>query len=100
VTRRRIEVITETDREIVFTQRMATVMFCRRCNEEASMVMPEYAAAQAAVSVRTVYRWIEAGNIHFVETTGGAVVICETSLADEISNFELRIADFSVEAWK
>jgi excisionase family DNA binding protein len=62
------------------------------------MVMPEYAAAQAAVRVRTVYRWIEAGNIHFAETPGGGVLICETSLANRIS--ELRIADFSVEAWK
>jgi hypothetical protein len=80
VTRRRIEVVTETDREIVFTQRTATVMFCRRCDTEVSMVMPEYAAAEAAVSVRTVYRWIEAGRVHFAETADGGVLICETSL--------------------
>jgi hypothetical protein len=80
VTRRRIEITTETERETVFTKRAATVMFCPRCNKDAQMVIPEYAAAQAGVSVRTVYRWVEAGSLHFAETAEGGILVCETSL--------------------
>ena len=43
------------------------------------MVTPENAAAITARSVRTIYRWVEAGEVHFIEEPGG-VLICISSL--------------------
>lgn len=80
MTRRRIEIVIETEREIVCSRRADTVMFCPRCNKQASMIIPEDAAAQAAVSVGTVYSWIEAGNLHFTETAEQGLLVCEMSL--------------------
>jgi excisionase family DNA binding protein len=43
------------------------------------MLMPHEAAINAGVSQRTIYRWIEDGRIHFVETTDGSLFVCLTS---------------------
>lgn len=48
------------------------------------MVTPEAAAVVAGVSTRTVYRWVEAGKIHFAETPAGLVLVCLNSLLKRI----------------
>jgi predicted site-specific integrase-resolvase len=45
------------------------------------MTAPESASHFTAVAPRTIYRWIEAGKVHFVEPSPGAVLICLDSLA-------------------
>jgi hypothetical protein len=76
VTTRRIEIVTEVEREIVVTRRSVRVRYCKACGGETPMVTPELAAAQAAVSVRTIYRWVEAERVHFIETQDGRLLIC------------------------
>jgi excisionase family DNA binding protein len=44
------------------------------------MLTPTEAAWQTKVSQRVLYRWIEAGLIHFTETVDGGVFICLSSL--------------------
>jgi len=44
------------------------------------MVAPEEAAALARTSTRTIYRWVEAGLLHYVETPGGGLLVCIHSL--------------------
>ena len=65
----------QVEREIVVTRRV-WVEFCDACGEETTMITPEQAAAQAAVSVRTIYRWVEAAKVHFIETHEGRLLIC------------------------
>lgn len=43
------------------------------------MVTPEEAAVLACVSPRTIYRGVEAGRIHFMETPEGLLLICLNS---------------------
>jgi predicted site-specific integrase-resolvase len=43
-------------------------------------VTPEEAAALAAVSTRIIYRWVEAGQLHFNETAEQSPLICLNSL--------------------
>jgi hypothetical protein len=73
---RRIEIVTEVEREIVVTRRSVWVRFCEACGGETRMVTPEQAAAQAAVTVRTIYQWVEAERVHFIETHEGRLLIC------------------------
>jgi len=44
------------------------------------MVSADEAAVIARVSPRTIYRWIEAGEIHFEESSEGLMLICPNSL--------------------
>lgn len=66
--------------------------WCRGCGQEVRLVAPEEAAAICGVSVRTVYRWVEAGEAHY-EEEDGAPRVCLASLAGAAASagFELRI---------
>jgi predicted site-specific integrase-resolvase len=44
------------------------------------MLTPDEGAAIANVSTRAIYRWIEAGKLHFFEIPEGPLLICSTSL--------------------
>jgi excisionase family DNA binding protein len=44
------------------------------------MVTPDEAAQLCAVSTRTIYRRIESGRCHFIETENGFSLICIKSL--------------------
>ena len=48
------------------------------------MLTPEEAARLACVSPRTVYRWVEAGRLHFSEMPDGGLFICLASLFAEV----------------
>jgi len=46
------------------------------------MVTPDEAAALSRVSSLTIYRWLEAEKLHFIETSDGLLLICINSLFD------------------
>ena len=56
------------------------VAWCLRCATSAAMLTPEQAAAQAGVSARQIFRWLEAGLLHFVEADGPWPLVCRPSL--------------------
>lgn len=53
---------------------------CAECDARGGMCTPEEAATLARVSPRVVYRWVEAGRLHFTETGDGALFVCLASL--------------------
>lgn len=53
---------------------------CPQCKSEVPMVTAEEAAALVEITVRKLYRWVEKGSLHFIETPSGQVWICLTSL--------------------
>jgi excisionase family DNA binding protein len=44
------------------------------------MVTADEAARLARVSSRTVYAWVEAGRLHFMEMSDGRLIICLDSI--------------------
>ena len=79
--RRRIEITVETQRNVVLRQPLAPeLVWCEVCGLPVRMIPPDIAAARAHVTVRTVYRWVEAGRLHFAEPPGGVLRICLSSL--------------------
>jgi hypothetical protein len=80
-----------TTRRIVIRRRQEDVLivrklgksiqgWCPECCREVPMVSPEEAALARRLSPRLVYRLVEAHDVHFVETSDGALFICLASL--------------------
>jgi hypothetical protein len=53
---------------------------CPRCLAETSLMLPEEASSLSNFSLREIFRRVEAGRVHFVETPEGRLFICATSL--------------------
>jgi hypothetical protein len=85
VTKRRTEIIVEIDEVFAIRRRETTsVAWCAECGEQVQMFSPEEAATDAAASSRAIYRWIEADDVHFTETSGGRVLVCLNSVRRQI----------------
>jgi len=80
-TKRRIEIIVEKHRVLtVRTRRVSAVGWCAPCDMKVRMVTAEDASRIAQVTQRTIYRWAEAGQLHFTESEDGLLLICLKSL--------------------
>jgi len=55
-------------------------IWCADCTDPSLMLRPDEAAALCATSARAVYRLIENGALHFLETGDGFVLVCLNSL--------------------
>ncbi|MGH9901185.1 MAG: hypothetical protein ACRD68_05015 [Pyrinomonadaceae bacterium] len=80
--KRRTVITVETRRlTVVRAGRCPPVLaWCERCGGRVRMVTPEQAAALAGTRPRAIYRRVESGDLHFVETGAGALLICSGSL--------------------
>jgi len=52
------------------------------------MVTIEQAAAMAGVSSREIYQHVEAGDLHFMETADGSILVCFNALKASNLNTE------------
>ncbi len=78
------EATIETEESIVLRSgrgQRTTMMWCLACRRQVQMVTPEQAAQVLGESARTIYRWVEAGKIHFAEPREGLLLICRDSLS-------------------
>jgi hypothetical protein len=81
ITKRRIEITLEKHRVVtVRTRRVSAVGWCDSCGMKVRMVTAEDASGIAQVTPRTIYRWAEAGQLHFTESQDGLLLICLKSL--------------------
>jgi hypothetical protein len=64
---------------VISVPRAAARPVCGKCGA-AAMILPEEAAALACLTLRGVFRLIEANKVHFEETATGVVYICAASL--------------------
>ncbi len=56
------------------------------------MLSVDAAAKIADINSRTIYRLVEAGDLHFEETKEGSLLVCSASLsAIEPENLEIKI---------
>jgi hypothetical protein len=54
--------------------------------EEARMIAAEEAAIIGRISRRVIYRWIDIGALHFIETPEGEVLVCGSSLSGKLDD--------------
>jgi len=80
-TKRRIEITVEKHRVLTIgTRLISAVGWCAQCGMKVRMVTAEDASRIAQVTPRTIYRWAEAGQLHFTEAQDGLLLICRKSL--------------------
>lgn len=77
-TRRKITI--ERERLLVIRRRKEAEVWCEGCKAPRKMVEAREAAVILGISARTIFRRVEAGQLHFTETPDGAVLICLDSL--------------------
>lgn len=78
---KKAKITIETERLLVVTRSRRTVEnWCPTCRDEVRMIGVEEAAAIVGVSQRTMFRSLEAGRVHFAETSRGALLICLNSV--------------------
>jgi len=58
----------------------AVIAWCPECAKQTAMDSPERAARLAGNSVRTIYRWVETSDLHFIETP--RLLFCLASLPE------------------
>lgn len=63
------------------------IILCPACSEP--MLTAETSAVLFQIKCRAVYRIVEAGAAHFVETDAGALFVCPSSLDAAIGNVEV-----------
>ena len=59
---------------------------CSKCTESSGMITSDEAAALTGVSSRVIYRRLEEGEIHFIETARGELFICVKTLVANINH--------------
>lgn len=78
---KRTVITIETHRlTVIGSRRRPVVAWCELCGGRVRMVTPEQAAAFAGTRPRAIYRRLERGELHFVETDAGVLLICAGSL--------------------
>jgi hypothetical protein len=71
----------ETERLLVISRSKASIEgWCDVCATNSRFVPIDTAAAVAAVSQRTIFRWAEADVIHLIETADGKAMFCLNSI--------------------
>jgi hypothetical protein len=84
VAKRRVEISFERERLILLKNRTVTVSaYCELCQAQSFFTAPEYAARSSPISIRLIYRQLEAGQLHFLEGPNGQVLVCTKSLNEE-----------------
>ena len=79
-TTRRVEITVETDRVWVIRGQQSRFTRCPGCDDQARMIDVARAAELVRESQRQIFRWIETGQLHFLETPGVPLLVCLNSL--------------------
>jgi hypothetical protein len=79
-TKTKTEIIFETWQRTTIRWRRQRLDWCERCAAQVWMLAPDEAATLAQTTARAIFRRVEAGELHFLETAGGALLVCRASL--------------------
>lgn len=80
--KRTARITVETERWLVIGHSPAVLEgWCHECAANVNLIGLEEAAAIANASQRALFRWAEAGEIHFTETEDGKVMFCLNSIS-------------------
>lgn len=83
MTKRRLEITFERERVLVVSRRRVSVRtWCEGCGRRAFLTTPEGAAELSGLTARAVYRRVEEGSVHFMETADGMLLVCCDSLTE------------------
>jgi hypothetical protein len=80
--KRTARITVETERFLVISRSPRCFEgWCKQCRTQVRLIGLEEAAAIAGATQRAIFRWAEAGEIHFSETEDGKVRFCLNSIS-------------------
>jgi hypothetical protein len=83
--KRREERIEIHERLIVRTASGSLPTLCEVCCSGDSLLLsPEQASTLTGIPARLIYRWVEAGTIHYREASNGKLTVCMKTLLSRI----------------
>jgi len=78
---KKTEILIETrERTLIRWLEKEIRAFCEECRDESLFILPERAAVETEASVREIFRRVESGAVHFIETENRLTLICRASL--------------------
>ncbi len=83
-TAKKITDITRRHEYFVLRRRLRFQLFCEQCGNEEEFVLLDDAVLFSGLGAREVVRMTETGELHFLETSGGHLFVCRTSLNEKI----------------
>lgn len=78
--KKRTEITIETERTLFISSPRKVTGWCAVCDAEVQMVPVDEAAILQRVDSRTIFRLVEAKQVHSSETANGLLLICLNSL--------------------
>ena len=79
--KRREERIEIHERLIVRTASGSLPALCEACSAGDSILLsPDQASTLTGIPARSIYRWVEAGAIHYREAPNGKIIVCIKTL--------------------
>lgn len=76
----------ETERYISISRWHNRSALCAACGDEVRLTAVNEAAGIAGLTSLAIYRLVESGTLHHIETPAGELLICAVSLGSFISN--------------
>ena len=76
----KIEITVERRQRTTIRLRHHRLAWCERCAAQVCMLAPSEAAVLAHTTARHIFRRVEAGELHFLETADGELLVCCNSL--------------------
>jgi len=77
---RKITAVTRRYEFFVLRRRLRFQLFCEQCAREEEFVALDDAVLFSGLATRELVRLIEAGELHYLETSGGHLFVCQKSL--------------------
>jgi hypothetical protein len=78
--KRKLEITVETNERFIFKRSRSSVPInCKECGGQ--LITTEVAVTLTGISARGVHRRAEGGQIHFMETAEGLLLVCFNSLS-------------------
>lgn len=71
--------IETVQRTVVRSRPKTKIAWCDRCSAETVMLAPDEAAAHLQTTTREIFRLTQTGEIHYLETEAGSLLICSNS---------------------
>lgn len=83
------EILIETHERIVVNKLPDAIYAgCAACRTQTIFIKPEHAAVEFNLTIRQIFRLVERGEIHCLETSVGSTLLCRASLSHRSSAAE------------
>ena len=82
-TAKKITAVTRRHEHFVLRRRLRFQLFCEQCGGDEEFVSLDDAVLFSGLGTRELVRLTEAGELHFLETSGGHLFVCRKSLNEK-----------------